>query len=353
MGSAHARYGRTEAAVRGDQGQLANVSDMRERLAVALEGVERVRDIVGDLETFSNIHSENLVPVDLRSLIESALRLGRAECRLRARVVTDYRDVPPVLGSPARLAQVFFNLVVNAAQAIPEGDRAGNEIRIVLFAKGADVVVEVHDSGRGIVPAHLGHVFEPFFTTRPVGLGSGLGLSVCHNVISAHRGSIDVTSTPGKGSCFSVRLPADVGRSIENPRGKPLPLAQGRVLDVLVVDDEPEVGRVVARMLAGVHQVTVLRSSVEAEQVLATRPFDVVVCDVMMPDVSGAELFKRLTIARPELARRMVFMTGGTFTERARRFVEEVDNECLTKPFTMAELRRAVEVAAARSEFPN
>lgn len=323
--------------------RVGYLADLRERLDAAIDGIRRVRDLVHDLETFSNVNSERLVPLELRPVVDSALRLSGAEIRHRARVVTEYGDTPPVLGDPSRLAQVFLNLVVNAAQAIPEGNQAENEIRVVLTSDGGDVVVRVHDTGHGMDAEQLRRAFDPFFTTKPVGIGSGLGLSVCHNVVTAHRGRIEADSTPGEGSCFTVRLPAAVEPSPEDNEPPSTSPAAGRSLRVLVVDDEPEVGKAVGRMLAaGSHQVTVLRSGVEAWRVLQEQTFDAIVCDLMMPNMSGMDLFEQLQKNASSLAEQVVFMTGGAFTERARRFVESVDNACLGKPFQAAELHRAL-----------
>ncbi len=333
--------------------RLENLADFRERLEAAVDGMRRVRELVQDLETFSSVHSERLVPLELRQVIDSVLRLGNAECRHRARVVTHFQETPLVLGNPSRLAQVFLNLVVNAAQAIPEGRKAENEIRVVLSTDGEDVVVEVRDTGVGIPPEQLGRLFEPFFTTKPIGIGSGLGLSVCHNVVSAHGGSIEVESTPGQGSSFRVRLPASTRQGAQLVEEPPVSAAPQRRLRVLVVDDEPQVGKAVRRMLSDSHQVTLSRSGDEARRILDEQVFDVVVCDLMMPNVSGMDLYDRLQRTRPEMAQRVVFMTGGAFTERARRFVERVDNVCLGKPFNVLELRRAVERLGSLDEPAN
>ncbi len=331
--------------------RLHQLEDFRERLEAAVEGIRRVRDLVHDLETFSSVHSDRLVQFELRPVLDSTLRLTGTECRHRARVVTEYQETPQVLGSPARLAQVFFNLVVNAAQSIPEGHQDENEIRVVLSSERRQVVVEVRDTGEGIPPEQLKRVFDPFFTTKPIGIGSGLGLSVCHNIVAAHGGSLEVESQPAQGSCFRVRLPASEERQDE-VEAAPVSSAPGRRLRVLVVDDEPEVGKALRRMLSCEHDVTVLRSGVQARSTLRQQTFDVIVCDLMMPNLSGMDLYDEISREEPELARRFVFMTGGAFTERARRFVERIGNICLGKPFKPDELRRAVARCGRNSGCP-
>ena len=120
----------------------------------------------------------------------------------------ELEDVPPVVANEGRLGQVFLNLLVNAAQAVPEGDTTAHEIRVVLKRVGNEVVAEVCDTGVGIKAEHLARLFDPFFTTKPVGVGTGLGLAVCHGIVTSLGGEIDVQSEPGKGSRFRVKLPA-------------------------------------------------------------------------------------------------------------------------------------------------
>ncbi len=174
----------------------------------AREGAERVRVIVQDLKTLSRPDDESSVPVDVPGVVRSAAKMASHEIHLRARLVEDCRDVPPVQGNPARLVQVLLNLLINAAHAIPEGQVAENEIRVVARPRDdGHVIIEVSDTGSGIPPEHLERIFDPFFTTKPVGRGTGLGLSVCHTIITALGGSIHVESQPGRGTTFRLTLP--------------------------------------------------------------------------------------------------------------------------------------------------
>jgi signal transduction histidine kinase len=175
----------------------------------AQDGARRVVRIVRDLKTFSR-HSEDdpLEPIDLESTLETAAGMARSQIRHRARLERSYRGATRVLGDNVRLGQVFVNLVINAAQAIPEGDEEKHRIvlRTYLDDRG-QAVAEVEDSGAGIDPAHLPRLFDPFFTTKPVGIGTGLGLSSAMGIVSALGGTIDVESTPGTGTIVRVRLP--------------------------------------------------------------------------------------------------------------------------------------------------
>jgi signal transduction histidine kinase len=174
----------------------------------ALEGAERIRGITSAIRTFSRPDDTRLRPVDIREPIDAALKLAMSEIRRRARLKTSYDDPFIVLANGGQLAQVFLNLLANAAQAIPEGRVDDNEIRVEARIIDDSVIVEIADTGAGIPQHLLGRVFEPFFSTKPVGQGTGLGLSISHNIITAFGGQIGVTSAVGIGTTFRVQLPA-------------------------------------------------------------------------------------------------------------------------------------------------
>jgi signal transduction histidine kinase len=176
-------------------------------IADAREGAERVRLIVQDLKLLSRPDDVSSGPVDLGGVLRRVMKLASHEVGRRARLVEELGELPQVHGSGSGLGQVFLNLLINAAQAIPEGNAAGNEVRVkARWDVPERVVVEVSDTGRGIAPEHLERIFEPFFTTKPVGEGTGLGLAVCHGILQAHGGEIQVESQPGKGATFRVSL---------------------------------------------------------------------------------------------------------------------------------------------------
>jgi len=185
-------------------------TELQYAVADAREAANRVRLIAQDLRILSrpsNDH-ERLGPVDIRCVLDSALRIAGSEIRNRAPLVKELSDVPPVEGDDARLGQVFLNLLMNAAQAIPEGRAEGNEIRITTRVHDQHMVaVEIRDTGSGIAPEHLERIFDPFFTTKPPDIGTGLGLSICHRIVSGHGGRILVESVLGKGTVFRALLP--------------------------------------------------------------------------------------------------------------------------------------------------
>ncbi len=178
-------------------------------VADARAGAERVRKIVRGLKTFARSGEDHRVPMAIESAIEVAVNMTSGELRHRARLVTSYGRTPRVVADESRLGQVFINLLINAAHAIPEGSAAVNEIGITTSTDALGrAVVEIRDTGSGI-PAHLhARIFDPFFTTKEVGVGAGLGLSISHEIVAALGGLIEVTSEIGKGTTFRVVLPA-------------------------------------------------------------------------------------------------------------------------------------------------
>jgi signal transduction histidine kinase/DNA-binding response OmpR family regulator len=320
------------------------LTEIRECLGEAREATNRVRFIVKDLKLFSRAEEDRRGPVDVERVMESTLRMASNEIRHRARVVKEYGGVPMVDANEARLGQVFLNLIVNAAQAMPEGHANTNEIHVLTAADGnGSVVVEVRDTGAGMGPEALAKVFSPFFTTKPPGVGTGLGLAICHRIVTGFGGEITVESKLGVGTTFRVLLPvAKAGVAVPNVRGSAE--AAGRRGKILVIDDDQNVGTVVRRLLAPEHDVKLLSSADEAlATIIAGEHFDVILCDIMMPVVTGMDFFHQLDSQKKEQAERVVFLTGGVFSERARKFIEGIPKgRLLEKPFDSEDLRTLV-----------
>jgi PAS domain S-box-containing protein len=326
--------------------------EWQEVLSEAYEGAERVRQIVRQLKTFSRPDEDRLSPVDVHQVLDSVVMMAANEIRHRAQLHREYGTVPQVMANEGGLCQVFLNLVVNAAQAIPEGDAHHNSIR--LITKRVDmgrVSIEVQDTGSGIPREALSRIFDPFFTTKPVGVGTGLGLSICHGIITNLGGEISVESEPGKGSTFRVVLPSLEPRTQPRAPGTmtPVPLAVQRRGRVLVVDDEPGVGKVLRRILRE-HDVEVSAGGRQALERLQLAPdlFDAVLCDVMMPDLGGKDLYEAVRRTHSGLERRFVFVSGGAFTANAREFLETIPNPKLEKPFDEPTLRQIIQDLVSR-----
>jgi PAS domain S-box-containing protein len=314
------------------------LDEMRRAVVEAREGAERVRLIVRDLKTFSRADEDRRVSVDLRRVLESAVNMAHNEIRHRARLVKDLGPVPPVMANEARLGQVFLNLLVNAAHAIPEGNASQNQIRVACRAEGERAVVEISDTGVGIPPEILDRIFIPFFTTKPVGLGTGLGLAICQSIVSALGGSISVASKVGEGTKVRVELPISHEEVIEHPSSTPT--CDARRGRVLILDDEPQIGMALRRSLRNEHDVV---SVTDAREALARlergERFDVILCDLMMPEMTGMDFFAEVQRKIPQIAPSIVFFTGGAFTERAQTFLDTVTNPTLEKPPNLRKLR--------------
>jgi CheY-like chemotaxis protein len=338
----------------GDEARLEN---LLERLAEAEHGARRVSTIVNDLRTLARPEQMEHEAVSVPKALSAAIKVAGVELRRRARVVEVYESVPFVDASPTRLEQVFVNLLVNAGHAIKEGRPDDNEIRVTARGEAGKVIVEVSDSGTGIAPEILGRVFDPFFTTKPRGLGTGLGLPISRGIVKALGGEITVTSVAGSGTTFRVTLPALTDEEVRQRRANkeeslastmnapPDPTRRIRAR-VLVVDDEPLVADMLRRTLSDGHDVTVATDARTAlDFVLSGAEFDVIFCDLLMPRMSGMDLYTALRAERPGVEERIVFMTGGAFTERAAQFLATVPNRKMSKPFDLTELERVVSKA--------
>ncbi len=330
----------------------AGVEAARESLDIAREGLARVRAIVSDLRTFSRASDDATAVADVHDVLRSTLALARREIDRRASLVDEVERVPTVRGSAARLGQVFLNVVLNAVEAIPEDDdptRHVIRIRVGLDADGF-VRVEIGDSGAGIPSEIAARIFDPFYTTKPLGQGTGLGLSVCHTLLSRLGGEIrlvehePLAALEGKHpirTTFRVRVPVADGfdDAAEPAPRREVSAAEAGRGRVLVVDDEPNVRSVLAAMLEGAHDVVLAENGRRALEVLAEDDrFDAIVCDLMMQDLDGIDVHEGLARTRPDLAARVVFVTGGAFTARARAFLETVANTCLEKPIDVDDL---------------
>ncbi len=325
------------AALAGEGGNGA-LGALVQSLQHAVDGANRVRQIVRDLLTFAQGNVEQRGMTDVRGIVESAVQMAWHEIRHRARLTKRLGEVPPVDANEGRLGQVFLHLLVNAAQAIPEGHADQHEIRVITRAdEHGNAVVEVSDTGSGIAPEDLPCIFDPFFTTKGES-GTGLGLAIAHGTVRGLGGDIRVSSVPGMGTTFRVVLPpAKSWRGLPTPSSANVGAQRARLL---VVDDERLVGEAIARSLAEESDVEVVTEAREAlTRIAAGERYDAVLCDLLMPVMTGMDLYAEVVRAAPKLAGRIVFMTGGAFTPRARAFLDSVGNQCLEKPLDMSKLR--------------
>ncbi len=337
-----------------ERGRLSpsEVATTRKILGDAREGAERIRNIVRDLGTFARIGKERREAVDLHGALDLAVKMSRNELRHRGTLVKQIGPAPLVDGDESRLGQVFVNLLVNAAHSLDEIKKDHNEVRLVV-STDADgrAVVEVSDTGKGIAEADLPRIFEPFFTTKGNVGGTGLGLAMAYETIRKYGGDIQVQSTPGVGTTFRVVLQPWISTNGVDVAALPEPKsgARGRVL---IVDDEGPLAKALAWDIGREHDAKIALSAEEALVILSDDiEFDVILCDMMMPGMSGMDLFHQLAAVQPALAERVIFMTGGAFSAAAREFLDEVKAPRLEKPFDVTPVRAIISerVAARRA----
>jgi len=317
--------------------------DLIEGLEDAKEAAHRVRQIVRDLRLFSRAEEERKSVVDVRDVLESTLRMAWNEIRHRAKLVKAFEETRPVDVNEARLGQVFLNLVLNAAHAIEPGRVETNEIRVSAHGDGPEVVVTFEDTGSGMSSEVMERIFVPFFTTRPSGIGRGLGLPISQRIVEEIGGRIEVKSRVGHGSTFTVRIPAAGEREASIPVSRPLKSRSKHRARVLVVDDEPLVASAVRRTLTPDYDVAMEQTSAGAlKRIARGERFDVILCDVMMPNQTGVDFYRELERIAPGELDRVVFLTGGAFIAPAREFLDSLPNLQLEKPFSPEDLRQVV-----------
>ena len=321
------------------------------------EGMARIHRIVRDLSSFSHVDDDQIGLTDINSAVDSTLSLLRNELRHRATVDRDLQSTRLVRTTSAKLGQVFLNLIMNAVQAVDEARGKENRIRVRTYDRGNDVIFEVRDNGPGIGPDVLPRIFDSFFTTKPRGIGTGLGLPISQGIVNALGGEISVQTQLGIGTRFRVSLPSEPSARTEASSAviSAVPVYTRR--RILAVDDEALLLKAYRRMIGDVHEVVTALGGRDALLILRKRQdFDVILCDLQMPEISGMELFMTAKKEFPELAERFVFVTGGAFSAEARQFLEQAVT-CLNKPFRVDELLALVDarppVSGPQREAPS
>ncbi len=350
-------------------------------LGEALGGVRRIQRVVADLKAYSRPTGASGLEADVHRALRAALKMAEGHANEGIRLELALDEVPPVRGDETRLAQVFLNLLVNASQALSAGRAEGNRIVVRARPEGTHVLVEIEDSGVGMTGEQAGRVGEPFYTTKAEGMG--LGLAVCQSILAQAGGGLSFESKPGR-TIARVQLDAIGGPTAKGaaatgaaagagggtagdgaaaaaaggvtaaaegggtagdgaaPAGEATPPGDGAAgegpAQVLVVDDEAMVARAIQRCLRG-HAVRIAPNGRVALAILdAGERFDLVLCDLMMPELSGMDVYDAVRQRHPHLLDRIVFMSGGTFTERAQEFRASVPNAFLEKPLETAKL---------------
>ena len=322
-------------------GGASFASDLMQAADDIREGAERVRDIVRDTRSLG-VSDDVQTAFNVNEALRSALRVVAAEIRHKAIVRTTLGDGLLVKGSVGRIAQVFVNLFVNAAEAFQEADQ--NVIDVESSRVGNHVVISVRDNGPGISFEHLPRIFETYYTTKTGPTATGLGLPISRDIVRGHGGEITVESQLGRGTTFSIVLPLSARPRAPSPTHPPasektLPEAR---LRLLFVDDEPNILRSYKRAF-GDHDIVLAEDGQCALAALRENSdFDLILCDLSMPTMSGMRLYEEIRSLNEALLPRIVFATGGSTQRDIEAFLASVPNLVLEKPFEMRVLRKLV-----------
>jgi signal transduction histidine kinase len=344
------------AAVMGFSEMLkdADVGEKHSRhLDMIFKSAQRCQKIVQSLLSFARRSAPERKPVSPNKLIEDVLEMIAYPLRTsNVKVITHFSPrLPLVLADGHQIQQVVLNLINNARQAIESAGGSGR-ITITTNADARAVRIIIQDNGPGITPENLKRIFDPFFTTKEVGKGTGLGLSLCYGMIREHGGNIMVGSQPGEGATFTIELPAagdgawfeaaSTATTVSNGAAK-LELREGAGKQILAVDDEESLLHMIQEELTRHHyEVTTVPNGETALRAMREKKFDAIICDLKMPGINGRQVYERLRDESPETCRRMVFVTGDIIGDQLRNFLETEKRPCLTKPFSLVDLRQAV-----------
>jgi CheY-like chemotaxis protein len=320
-------------------------------LVEAQDGAERVAEVVRHMRLLSRTDDADLGPVDVAEILRNAIGVVGNEVRHRGTLLVDLGEVSPVMATAPRLEQVFLSLLVQAARALPErASRA--EIRVVLRQSRDQVIVEFTDAGPRLDPELSARLADSNLVHAPGDPWSWSGLSLGFGIVRSLGGELFIDHDGAEHNVFRIVLPAarpgvEVAPPSHDRFDSEPPTSLGFRPRVLVIDDDPGVVSALRLMLEGEHEVTTVSSGREALRLLLSEPaYDVIFCDLMMPGVSGMDLFEAVRLNRPGIEGRLVFMTGGAFTPEAAQFLERVPNGRVEKPFDLARvsrlLRRAV-----------
>jgi nitrogen-specific signal transduction histidine kinase/ActR/RegA family two-component response regulator len=325
---------------------------IEERAAKIQNAAERCARIVRTFLAMARQGKTERRSVTLGETVDAAFEL--IAYGLRSSGIEVSRDIPPdlpaVFADSDQLHQVLVNLLINAQQALEEKPQPR---RIRVAAKLADpsapeILITIEDNGPGVPAEVAPRVFDPFFTTKPMGTGTGIGLAVCRGIIEAHGGSLRLAEPQDGGACFELRIPIAARTDAIPEERRPKRKAATRTAAVLIVDDDKGLGDLLSEVLTlGGFRCDVANCGRDAQSMIGAHDYDAIVCDIRMPDLDGPALFRWLEAERPQLASRVVFLTGDTLGPSAVRFLAECGRPVLEKPFVPEEVRRAIAAVAS------
>jgi len=319
--------------------------DMKEKLEIISDNAQRVAKIVRNLLTFARQHKPGTTYADINSIISGVLDMRAYEMRVHNIKVTTSlaHDLPSTMADVSHLQQVFLNIMLNAEQAMVEAHKEGNLV-IKTEQKNNSIRISFKDDGPGIASENLSRVFDPFFSTKAIGEGTGLGLSVSYGIIKEHKGRIYAKSKLGKGATFIVELPivAKVQQveSAETAVEEPRRASRARIM---VVDDEPAICQFLSQVLSEEgHNVETINNASAALERLKCERYSLILLDIRMKGMDGIELYRHMGKIAPSLQRRVIFITGDTLTSNTRSFLDRTKARYIAKPFDAERLKKEI-----------
>ena len=322
--------------LRGDRPfSVADRTNVVEALQDAIMGGQRIGNVTKQLKVFAHDEKQVDRAVHLQAVCEVSARMVKHRFPPDTTLHLNFEPVPPVFADDSRLGQVVTNLLINATHATEQVDRKGVITMHISQNSAGDVVLDVIDNGSGIPDDALNEVFDPFFTTKVAGEGTGLGLSVSQGIIQGSNGVLSVHHTSEMGTTMRVVLPQSTeGSDIDAYSATPPTASTRDNVHLLLVDDEAALRRALARSLGRSYRVTVCDGPLSALDAIQKKEhYDAVLCDVIMPVMTGEELQRAVAAFDPALADRFVFMTGGAFTQETNAFANRLGEKLLNKPF--------------------
>jgi PAS domain S-box-containing protein len=325
--------------------------DVRHDLEIINEGSQRVAAIVKKLLTFARQTKPEQRYVNINELIHNTLELRSYELSANNIKVTLQltRDIPMTIADPGQLQQVFLNLIINAETEMKQAHDKGR-LTIKTERMNGTMRITFKDTGPGIAKENLETIFDPFYTTREVGQGTGLGLSVCHGIITEHNGKIWAESELGKGASFIIEIPLITEEmqinSIEAVIEEPVKVAKAKIL---VVDDEPVIRQFISQVLGEQgHTVETVDNAATALKMVKAKRYRLILLDIKMPGMSGVELYKQFQKIAPSITKRVVFITGDVMGKRTISFLNKTKALYMMKPFDARELRTVINSILAK-----
>ncbi len=332
--------------------------ELEDSLKYIVDGSRRVKDIVKRMLTFARQTKPFKTRLDIHQLIDNTVEMRSYVLKTaNIEVVRNYeKHLPWVTVDPGQLQQVFLNLVVNAEFAIKKNSSSGKLVITTRKKQPGGIIIEIRDDGPGIPRELLPRLFDPFFTTREPGEGTGLGLSLTRSIILEHGGDIEVESKPGAGAAFIITLPVVSHESKENNKAEAdeaLILEKGS--KILIIDDEVSTRLLVEKVFEKYGcPVTGLGDASKAVEMVGENHFDIIYIDIRMPEVSGLEIYDQIAEKYPEKVKRAILVTADALDSGNTEYIKEKGIPCIFKPFDHLTLvKQTSQILAGKKNRPS